>query len=58
MSQEERKELLRYTGPVSDLYEGEQLLMELVSIPNLDQKATVFKLMRDFEPRILVGGSH
>ncbi|GFH26970.1 hypothetical protein HaLaN_25214, partial [Haematococcus lacustris] len=52
--QEERKELLRYTGAVSELYEGEQLMMELALIPNLDQKATVFKLMRDFEPKILV----
>jgi hypothetical protein len=53
--QDERKELQRYTGPVSELYEGEQLLMELVSIPRLDQKAIVYKLMHDFEPRITVG---
>ncbi|GFH32478.1 formin-like protein, partial [Haematococcus lacustris] len=53
-TEEERKELLGYTGAVSELYEGEQLMMELALIPNLDQKATVFKLMRDFEPKILV----
>ncbi len=52
--QEERAQLRAYTGPWSELYEGEQFFMETLALTNLDHQIAVYKLMRDFEPQILV----
>jgi hypothetical protein len=55
--QDEKAMLCGYTGPVSALLEGEALLVESLRLTQLDAQIAAYRLMRDFDPQLLVSTS-